>query len=256
MESHAASSTLPQSLIDFVNRRFTFKGVKVYKASAFNHNSSGGATLTGEEVTVTKDGDDYVFTMPESGVRIVPEYDQHVRAVNILSNERNGNNTHSITQSSLGSATLTGDNNNWFISRSWYDCDYRCNNTSNAGNKWTTNRILTLDSSRFTLTATPADSANYAVKAVKAYKYAHNGTAYHNNIYTENLTAATYNWLTYDDEGNITNEEITGVVGELGDPDANGARSCTITLPDNLDVGNIVLWVDFEPVETTKFAHF
>ena len=255
-ESRAASSTLPQSLIDFVNRRFNFKGVKVYKASNFSHNSNATATL-GEELTVTQYGDDYVFTMPESGVRIVPEYDQHVRAVNILSNERSGNNTYHITKSSLGSATLTGDENNWFISKSWYDCDDLYDNTNYAGYAWTTNRILTLDSSQFTLTATPADSANYAVKAVKAYKYAYNsGTAYHNKIYNGDLTATTYNWLTYDDEGNITNEEITGVVGALGAPDANGARSCTVTLPDTLDVGNIVLWVDFEPVDTTTFAHF
>ena len=255
-ESRAVSSTLPQSLIDFVNRRFTFKGVKVYKASNFSHNSDATATL-GEELTVTQVGDDYVFTMPESGVRIVPEYEQHVRAVNILSNERNGNNTYHITQSSLGSATLTGDENNWFISKSWYDCDDRYDDTKNAGPAWTTNRILTLDSSRFTLTATPADSANYTVKAVKAYKYAYNsGKAQNNNIYQSELTATTYDWLTYDDKGNITNEEITGVVGALGDPDAKGARSCTVTLPDTLDVGNIVLWVDFEPVETTTFAHF
>ena len=255
-ESRAVSSTLPQSLIDFVNRRFTFKGVKVYKASDFSHNSNATATL-GEELTVTQDGDDYVFTMPESGVRIVPEYEQHVRAVNILSNERNGNNTYHITKSSLGSATLTGDENNWFISKSWYDCDDRYDDTNNAGHAWTTNRILTLDSSRFTLTATPADSANYTVKAVKAYKYAYNsGTAQNNKIYQSELTATTYDWLTYDNEGNITNEEISGVVGTLSDPDSNGARSCTVTLPDTLDVGNIVLWVDFEPVETTTFAHF
>ena len=255
-ESRAVSSTLPQSLIDFVNRRFTFKGVKVYKASDFSHNGNATATL-GEELTVTQDGDDYVFTMPESGVRIVPEYEQHVRAVNILSNERNGNNTYHITKSNLGSATLTGDENNWFISKSWYDCDDRYDDTNNAGHAWTTNRILTLDSSRFTLTATPADSANYTVKAVKAYKYAYNsGTAQNNKIYQSELTATTYDWLTYDNEGNITNEEITGVVGALGDPDAKGARSCTVTLPDTLDVGNIVLWVDFEPVETTTFAHF
>ncbi len=255
-ESRAVSSTLPQSLIDFVNRRFTFKGVKVYKASDFSHNRNATATL-GEELTVTQDGDDYVFTMPESGVRIVPEYEQHVRAVNILSNERNGNNTYHITKSSLGSATLTGDENNWFISKSWYDCDDSYDDTNNAGHAWTTNRILTLDSSRFTLTATPADSANYTVKAVKAYKYAYNsGTAQNNKIYQSELTATTYDWLTYDNEGNITNEEISGVVGTLSDPDSNGARSCTVTLPDTLDVGNIVLWVDFEPVETTTFAHF
>ncbi|MBQ9248199.1 MAG: hypothetical protein IJ171_06400, partial [Ruminococcus sp.] len=77
-----------------------------------------------------------------------------------------------------------------------------------------------------------------------------------NNIWQSSLNDTTYNWLTYDNEGNITNEEIPNVAGAFGDPDANGARSCTVTLPDNLDVGNIVLWVEFAPKETTTFAHF
>ena len=255
-ESRAVSSTLPQTLKDFVNRRFTFKGVKVYKVNSFSHNGSGGADL-GDEITVTKDGDYYVFTMPESGVRIVPEYDQHVRAVNVLSNQRNDNgNTYSIKSSTLGTATLTGDENNWFIIKSWYDCDDYYDNTNYAGHEWGAYRTLTLDSSSFTLTATPANSDDYIAKSVKAYKYPYTYTAQNNNIFQDNMTDSTYNWLTYDNEGNITNEEIPNVAGAFGDPDANGARSCTVTLPDNLDVGNIVLWVEFAPKESTAFAHF
>ncbi|MDO4893817.1 MAG: hypothetical protein Q3989_11005, partial [Eubacteriales bacterium] len=255
-ESRAVSSTLPQTLKDFVNRRFTFKGVKVYKVNSFSHNGSGGADL-GDEITVTKDGDYYVFTMPESGVRIVPEYDQHVRAVNVLSNQRNDNgNTYSIKSSTLGTATLTGDENNWFIIKSWYDCDDDYDNTNYAGHEWGAYRTLTLDSSSFTLTATPANSDDYIAKSVKAYKYPYTYTAQNNNIFQDNMTDSTYNWLTYDNEGNITNEEIPNVAGAFGDPDANGARSCTVTLPDNLDVGNIVLWVEFAPKESTAFAHF
>lgn len=255
-ESRAVSSTLPQTLKDFVNRRFTFKGVKVYKVNSFSHNGSGGADL-GDEITVTKDGDYYVFTMPESGVRIVPEYDQHVRAVNVLSNQRNDNgNTYSIKSSTLGTATLTGDENNWFIIKSWYDCDDDYDNTNYAGHEWGAYRTLTLDSSSFTLTATPANSDDYIAKSVKAYKYPYTYTAQNNNIFQDNMTDSTYNWLTYDNEGNITNEEIPNVAGAFGDPDAKGARSCTVTLPDNLDVGNIVLWVEFAPKESTAFAHF
>ena len=245
-ESRAVSSTLPQTLKDFVNRRFTFKGVKVYKVNSFSHNESGGADL-GDEITVTKDGDYYVFTMPESGVRIVPEYDQHVRAVNVLSNQRNSNgNTYSIKSSTLGKATLTGDENNWFINKSWYDCDDDYDNTDYAGHEWGAYRTLTLDSSSFTLTATPANSDDYIAKSVKAYKYPYTYTAQNNNIFQDNMTDSTYNWLTYDNEGNITNEEIPNVAGAFGDPDAKGARSCTVTLPDNLDVGNIVLYIEFE----------
>ena len=255
-EGREVSSSLPQSLKDFVNRRFTFNGVKVYKASSFSHNSDGNAVL-GDEIQVDKDGDYYVFTMPESGVRIVPEYDQHVRTLNVLSNQRDDNGrTYSINSSTIGSATLTGDDDSWFITPSWYDCDDSYDNTDNAGHEWGAYRTLTLDSSSFTLTATPANSDDYIAKSVKAYKYPYRSTPQNNNIWQSSLNDTTYNWLTYDNEGNITNEEIQNVAGAFGDPDAKGARSCTITLPDNLDVGVVVLVVEFAPKDTTTFAHF
>lgn len=255
-ESRPVSESLPQSLKDFVNRRFTFKGVKVYSASSFSHNSSGDAEL-GDELEVTKDGDYYVFTMPESGVRIVPEYDQHVRTLNVLSNQRDDNgNTYSIRTSTLGTATLTGDDDSWFIYPSWYDCDDRYDNTGSASHQWGPDRVLTLDGSRYTLTATRADSDGYVAKSVKAYKYPYSNIPQNNNIYQSSLYDSTYNWLTYDNEGNITNEEIPNVAGEFDDPDESGTRSCTITLPDNLDVGVVVLVVEFAPKDTTTFAHF
>lgn len=262
VEQRAVSTYRPQGLIDFANRAMEFKDIKIYEASDFKHNSNGDATV-GVEISVTRDGDYYVFTMPESGVRIVPEYECHQRSVNILSSERDANGkNYSITKGTLGTASLTGENDDdWFISNAWYylNGSYLDNYPSYnyAKTSWTTGCNITTDGSSYVLTAAPTDSANYTVKSVKAYKYNYaNGTARYNKMYNTNYNAASYNWLTYDSEGNITNEEITGVVGALGDPDANGARSCTITLPDTLDVGNIVLWVEFAPKETTTFAHF
>lgn len=263
VEQRAVSTYRPQGLIDFANRAMEFKDIKIYEASNFKHNSNGDATVGENPMPVTKDGDYYVFTMPESGVRIVPEYECHQRSVNILSSERDANGkNYSITKGTLGIASLTGENDDdWFISNAWYylNDSYLDNYPSYnyAKTSWTTGCNITTDGSSYVLTATPTDSANYTVKSVKAYKYNYaNGTARYNKMYNTNYNAASYNWLTYDSEGNITNDEITGVVGALGAPDANGARSCTVTLPDTLDVGNIVLWVDFEPVDTTTFAHF
>lgn len=264
-ESRSAASTRPQTLIDFINRRLEFKGVKVYKASNFGHNSNSTATL-GEELVVTRDGDYYVFTMPsDSGVRIVPEYQDHVRNINILSSEKdNSGKNYRIDQGSLGSASLVAGDDDFVFLYQWaypsaFNNSYHSINVSDTGyfrKTWAYNRSHTIDGSSFTLTVTPNDSTAYTVKSVKAYKYSYSGGyAKCNNVYGE-LSAASYDWLTYDGEGNITNEEITGVVGALGDPDANGARSCTVTLPDTLDVGNIVLWVEFAPKDTTTFAHF
>lgn len=262
VEQRAVSTNRPQGLIDFVNRAMEFKDIKIYEASNFKHNSNGDATV-GVEISVTRDGDYYVFTMPESGVRIVPEYECHQRSVNILSSERDANGkNYSITKGTLGTASLTGENDDdWFISYAWnYLNDSYLNNYPSynyAKTSWTTGCNITTDGSSYVLTATPTDSANYTVKSVKAYKYNYaSGIARNNKMNNTNYNDASYNWLTYDSEGNITNEEITGIVGALGDPDANGARSCTITLPDTLDVGNIVLWVEFAPKETTTFAHF
>ncbi len=262
VEKRTASGSVPQSLIDFGNSRIEFLGLKVYKASDFTHNSAGGATL-GEEITPTRDGDYYVFTMPESGVRIVPSYRDHVRLINIVSNQTDNNNrNYRIDQSTLGSATLTADENNWFVHVYWTGLEDKYFNTSYAQKSWDDMHYLTVDGSSYTLTATPADSANYYVKSVKAYKYFYSaGDAAFNKI---KVVSPPFNmpnpcdWLSYDRNGNITNEEITGVVGELSAIGENGARTCTVTIPNNLsnNEGNIVLWVEYAPVDTTTFAHF
>ena len=262
-ERRNVSETLPEKLKKFVNDRLVFKGIKVYEASNFTHNdntnnaSNDGTATIGSEIPCTREGDYYVFTMPlNSGVRIVPEYEHNVRYVGIFSNQRNGSNTYTInSDSSLGTASLTGDENNWFINPRWNKFDSTYASTTYAGHEWSASRTLTLDGSEFTLSATPKNPANYEVKSVKAYKYGrvYDGGDQNNYIWTSNLSNDSYNWLTYSGN-NITNTEITGVVGTLSAPDESGTQTCSIKLPDDLDVGNIVLRVEFGPV--TKFANF
>ncbi|MCR5653690.1 MAG: leucine-rich repeat protein [Ruminococcus sp.] len=268
-ESRSPSGTRPQALMDYVNRRLIFKDVKVYNAS------------TGAEVPCTKDGDYYVFTMPNYNVRIEPRYEHNVRAINIFSNQKNGDSTFPIgAGSSRATATLTGDDNNWFLGANWFDfnssyvdTDVYCPNSGNASGygphdwvnaakEWGNRRYLTLDGSYYTFTVTPKEKDNYEIRNIKAYKYSYNQNAQNNYIFKvdtywqHSLTDSTSDWLTYDDDGNITNTDITAdVISNLSAPDeTTGARTCRVTVPDNLDVGNIALWVETVPI--TRFAHF
>ncbi|MCR5653549.1 MAG: leucine-rich repeat protein, partial [Ruminococcus sp.] len=265
-ERRAEAANRPQKLIDFVNQRMIFKGIKVY--------TKNGSTI-GDEIPCTTEGDYYVFTMPESGVRIVPEYDHHIRSVTILSNQRqsiSNNNTYPIGASlSLGTATLTGDENNWFLYRGWDNMHDSYVSTSvsqsdtyyNAGYEWMNQRTITLDGSSFTMTAAPKNNEQYEIKSVRAYKH-NNSTNYYNNVYSGGLSnTSTYNFLTYDDDGNITNTEITNdivasksehVVEFISADETTGTNTYHINLPETLDAGNIVLRVEVVPV--TKFARF
>ncbi|MCR5653006.1 MAG: leucine-rich repeat domain-containing protein, partial [Ruminococcus sp.] len=287
-ETRSPSGTRPQKLIDYVNKRLTFKDVKIFKAKNFSY-SYGDTVLvedvsSSEEVSCTKVGDDYEFTMPSYDIAIVPEYEHHVHAINIFSNQKSDSGTYPIgAGSSRGTATLTGDEDNWFLGANWFDmstgyvdtdaiCPNRNNasgfgisNWVNAAQQWGDKRYLTLDGddSRYTLTVKPKNSENYEVVSVKAYKYSHNQNAQHNYIFKADtynlhgLADSTSDWLTYDNDGNITNPDITDeVVGELSEPDeTTGARTCQISLPETLlDAGNIALWVEIEPI--TRFAHF
>lgn len=251
------SRNIDSGIKDFVNRRLEFKGVKVYKASNFRHDGYGTATV-GDEITVTRDGDYYVFTMPtDSGVRVVPEYEDHIRTVNILANDpEDSNSKNRIDKSTRGTATLVGDEGSYFVNNGWagtsaFNSSYHSNYYFK--NNWSSGSYNTLDGSSFTLTVTPVtedDAPLYKVKSVKAYKYDTNSTssyAQYNHINTTVGNYNTFSWLTFNGSGEVTSTEIPNVVGELNVADeATQVATCSVTLPSTLDVGNIVLYVEFE----------
>lgn len=262
IENRTAGTTLPQKLIDFVNSRMDFNGVEVYKASGFKHNSDGTATV-GDEIPVTIEiigGDTYyVFTMPASGVRIIPKYTDHVRAVAVISSDKSNATTNYFVDANYtnkrGTATLVGDDNNWFINNHWYTINSTYVSTGNAGYNWGGGRMMTLDGSTFTLTATPA-SSDYMVKDIRAYKYNYNSYKQYNSVYYYNGTLSSCTWLSYSN-GEITNEDITSsVISNLSTADSNGVRTCTVTIPSGLDASNIAIYVDFEPAQTITYKNF
>ena len=259
IENRAADSTHPQKLIDYVNSRMDFNGIEIYKASNFSHNSNATATL-GDAVPFTTEtvGDDtyYVFTMPESGVRIIPKYTDHVRAVAVLSSQKSGsyNYVPGASGSNRGTAALVGDDDNWFLNNGWYSMHDSYVSTSNANYSWAGNRMMTLDGSTFTLTATPAD--DYMVADIRAYKYPYTGNPQYNYVHYYNGTMTTCSWLSYNN-GEITNTDITSsVISNLSAAGSNGVRTCTVTIPNGFDVGNIAIYVDFEPAQTITYKHF
>lgn len=251
------SRNIDSGIKDFINRRLELKDIKVYKANRFLHNSAGDA-IVDDEIEVTREGEYYVFTMPvDSGVRIAPMYEDHIRTVNILANDpENSNSKYRIDQSTRGTATLAADEGSYFINSTWatssafnssYHIDYFFKQD------WRNYRYNTLDGSSFTLTVTPVtedDVPLYKVKSVKAYKYDTNSSssnAQYNHINTSVGSGSTFNWLTFNGSGEVTNTEIPNVVGELTVTDeTTGKTQCTITLPSTLDVGNIVLYIEFE----------
>ena len=251
VDRRAASGSVPQTILDQVNRGMEFTGVRVYNASGFNHYN--GTATVGTEIAVTQEGDGYTFIMPENGVRIVPSYVNHLRYVNVVASDRDayGRNYRANNKSTRGTVTLTGDDDNWFMGYGFYDFDNNHDTIYHASHTWSQHSTDTIDGSTYTLSATPKTEDGvqlYNVSAVKAYKYSNSNfsAAFRNGVYTDEAPDVC-DWLTYDAEGNILSEEIPGVVGTLSEPAEDGTRTCSVTIPNDPGAGNIILFVDFEP---------
>ena len=270
---------MPDGLKKFIKDRLTLTDVKVYKVESFEHDYSGSAVLATDEngdfieTHVTKNADGtYSFVMPDYPVRIFPVYRDHIRGISVVTNE----NDH-ICNSARGTAVVTGtDDDDYFTSFDEYDSNYYTSSYFSGGynktllhNEDYSYRLFTNDGKSFDVTATPDKDSNgklmYYVKDVKLfYASKDNFTtfpnsniktteSYRNNIASLQANVQYRNWIYYDDEGNILNDQLNPSdyrITKTSEADENGAVSYHVDLlSDDLGpYGNLILYVEFEEV--------